>query len=265
MGSIIRLYRKLNLLSIDVAAASVLCCLFFAEALEVTADWISLSLLFITVWLVYATDHLGDAVNIQGTPVTKRHAFYKENFRVIVIACVPCAVTAAALLFFIRKEILLAGVVVGLFCALYLLLHTRLRCFKEAVAASLFSAGILVPLTLHAAEVIHHISLVVQFFTCALINLLVFSSFDIGSDRKHGAQSFPTVFGMGNTQAVVVALFVANSLCLALNGLHMASFLLWCNAAGHMILFSRRKFFCIGERFRLIGDALFLLPGLNLL
>jgi 1,4-dihydroxy-2-naphthoate octaprenyltransferase len=124
---------------------------------------------------------------------------------------------------------------------------------------------LLVPLSVNNKLSLSIILLILQFGITAWINLLLFSWIDKSKDEKDKHRSFATTFGSKATQRVLMFLFsivaILTVIQLAIFSLNrmtfvvlslMAMFLLW--------IFLKKDYFEKEDRYRLLGDAVFLLP-----
>ena len=75
---LVRLYRILNTLSLDVSIGAVISAMFFAEVLQVKILPYGLATLALTVWIIYTIDHLRDARAIGTKASTARHLFHQH-------------------------------------------------------------------------------------------------------------------------------------------------------------------------------------------
>jgi len=263
-----RLYRYFNLLSLDIAVGAVGGACYFARILEVDVRLSALASLGLTVWIIYTADHLLDARKISGRASTERHRFHQQHFRRLVVVVVLAGLVDFVLILFIKRAVLYGGFLMFAVVLLYLALHRRLGWLKEVVVALLYCGGVLLPsllvtpILLQAADYV----LFLLFFITALVNLLMFSWFDREYDLADRHQSFVTLMGAGRTFALLIMLFMLNAgLCaygLLVSGGYKAFLIpLLMNAVLGLILVFR-GWFAQHDRFRLLGDAVFLLPFL---
>jgi len=261
----------INLLSLDIAIGAVGGACYFARILEVKVTPYALASLGLTVWIIYTADHLLDARKIQGPASTNRHRFHQQHFRALAVAVIVAAVVDFVMILFIKRAVLYGGFMMFTVVLLYLALHRKLAWLKEVVVAVLYGAGVLLP-SLLVTPILLQIpdyALFVVFFITALINLLLFSWFDREYDLADRHQSFVTLMGVRRTLMLLLVLFVLNvGICvygLFIPG-YQGAFLipLLMNAVLGLIL-AFRGWFAYNDRFRLLGDAVFLLPFLYLL
>lgn len=271
MHSIIRFYHLLNTLSLDIVSGAVISALFFAKIFQVSIRPYGLISLGLTVWIIYTIDHLRDAKNISHQASSERHQFHQRNFRILTIGVGLALLLDVLTIFFIRKQILEWGLILFGVVVLYLIGQRSLRFAKEAFIACLYSCGVLLP-SLALTE-IHldpsHYLLITQFGIIAWINLLMFSWFDHASDQQDNQNSFVTIFGKSATQISLIALVVLN-FCLAaiqasVYGTTLPVFILLLMNTTLLMVFLFRNRLAKNDLYRLLGDAVFLLPVLFLL
>jgi 4-hydroxybenzoate polyprenyltransferase len=258
-------------LSLDVSIGAVLSALFFAQILHVSILPYGLATLALTVWIIYTIDHLRDARSIGAKASTARHLFHQRYFKALFILLILAIVVDGLLILFIRRQVFVYGVALGGIVGCYLVIQRGLYYLKEHFVALLYTLGVLLPsiaITSIPISNLHKI-LFGLFFLAALLNLMIFSWFDREKDIKDHRQSFVTLFGSRFTKGWICFLFavflllslwllvVSRTPALAAMFLLMGIVLL--------ILFVRADVFKHNESFRLIGDAIFFLPGVYIL
>lgn len=268
MNVIEKAYRFLNLLSIDIAIGAIACGMYFAWVLQVHVRPYAVASLGITVWIIYTADHLLDAWKVKGRASTERHRFHQDHFRVLTALVITAGVIDFILIFFIKRPVLYAGLYMIALVIVYLLFHNKLTFLKEVFVAVVYCVGVLLPsLTVTEVELeMKHYLLIISFFLIALINLLLFSLFDRYDDEQDKRQSFVTLFGELHSRTVIAALSIINLVLLlylfsqwkemlvVIIPLVMSLFLI--------IIMIFKNWFAINSRYRLLGDAVFLIPFL---
>jgi hypothetical protein len=270
MRQIIRLYRFFNILSIDVVAGAVISALFFAKIFQVQIRAYGLIALGLTVWGIYTLDHLRDAKKIKHAASTSRHRFHQRHFRSLTILLCAIGVMDLGSIIFIKKQVFEWGLLLGLFVGLYLLIQHYLRFLKEFFIALLYTGGVLLlALSTKSVELtsIQYL-IIVQFILIAWINLIMFSWFDQAYDQQDKQNSFVTILGGGPTKIVLYVLMFLNFglslLGLLLWGINFPMIILIAMNATLFLVFQFRKSLSKNDRYRLIGDAVFLFPALYL-
>ena len=266
MQRIISYYRYFNLLSLDVAMGATISALFLIKLFSVDIRLQGLLCLGLTVWLIYTMDHLVDASKLKSQASTKRHRFHQRNFRAILVLAVVILLTIIPLLFFIYKPVLSMGIGLGVLVVLYFIVQRKLSFLKELVGAMLYSVGVMLPVI--ALSELSYYSLIeipsILFFNTALINLVLFSWFDKDKDKLDNHPSLVTRVGDGMSKGILYFLFFVQMVLFVYalrNGI--SHLVLMVFAAMYLVLlliFVRSGWFAINDRYRLAGDAVFLLP-----
>lgn len=268
MLSILKFYRWLNILSIDVAIGAIVCGYFFSRIAEVTLRPAGLATLGLSVWIIYTTDHLVDALSLKGLASTARHRYHQLHFWELIIAEMLALVAVGILLFFIRPEVFLGGAVLLALVGIYMLVNRYLNYLKEIMVAVLYCAGILLPSGMRVEDPMAFLIRpeTTMLFLVALLNLLIFSWFEIETDREDGYPSFAGHFGARPTRKVIMILFIVQFL------IPLVSWIAGVFSSYQLILLSMTlvlgiifllpEYFGKSDRYRLLGDAIFLLPVL---
>jgi hypothetical protein len=271
MHLVIRFYRFLNTLSLDVVTGAVISALFFGKLFQVSIRPYGLIALGLTVWIIYTIDHLRDAKKIAHQASTERHRFHQRNFPLLIVGVGVALLLDVVTIFFIRKQILEWGLILFSIVILYLIGQRSLRFAKEVFIACLYSCGVLLP-SLALTEIqmdFSHYLIIIQFGIIAWINLLMFSWFDYEFDQHDNQNSFVTIFGKRITRMVLIGLVTLN-FCLAIilafvYGITLLVFILLLMNTTLLTVFLFRNRLAKNDLYRLLGDAVFLLPLLFLL
>ncbi|SHG93441.1 hypothetical protein SAMN04488109_2533 [Chryseolinea serpens] len=266
MTGFTRVYRYVNLLSLDIVAGAVVSALFFARVLDVTLRPVGLLALALTVWVIYTADHLKDARDIGRSASTSRHRFHQEHFRTLLIAAGLAVLVNMFIVFFLRKQIFVRGTVLAAGVGIYLIVQRYLKFLKEICIAFLYTCGVLLPsYTLTKVELVPaHYLLIVQFAMVAWLNLLIFSWFDREGDEKDKQTSFVTMLGEPITRAsiwcLIGSIFLVTSFSLYYAEMKPAVLIVATMGLVLALIFVFRETFARQDYYRLLGDAVFLLP-----
>lgn len=253
--------RILNILSIDVALGAMCGALFFAKILQVKVLVYGIVSLGLTVWIIYTIDHLLDARRIREQASTERHHFHQQHFNLLLRSVVFAVLLDAGLTFFMRERVLMGGMFLSGGVVVYLLMNRYLKILKEVMISILYTCGILMPSIMVTSFSVEEIPwvLVIQFVLTAFLNLLIFSWFDYENDLQDRTISFVTTVGKKRAGFFIIILFLLISASF-LYSPSPETFIILCIGWGHALLFSRQEYFRKNERYRSLGDALFLLP-----
>jgi hypothetical protein len=264
-----RIYQYINILSLDVAAGSVICALFFSRVFNAPVSLYALAALALTVWIIYTIDHLRDARIIPKPASTDRHRFHQETFTIILIILAAIILIDFAMTWYVPVPVLLHGFVLWLVVVVYLIFQRYLKFLKEVFVACLYTGGILLP-SLATAQSdllpVHYI-LIAQFCLTALINLLLFSLFDYEQDRHQHQHSFVTWFGPSSTRKGILLLGLLNVLsCFWLWSFDAkAAIILMLMNIMLLVILLFQKYFFSNNYYRIMGDAIFFIPVFYLL
>ena len=205
-----RLYRFLNLMSIDVAVGAMVSAAFLARILHVQLGTNSLASLGISVWIIYSADHLLDAHRLKRHASTKRHQFHQKYFRLVSSVVISAIVIDLILIQDIGESVIYLGTILVFTIVIYLLFQRWLGPFKELIGAALYSFGVLLPglSLLTAPATTSLVFIIVAFFLTALINLVLLAWFDLEHDLRDGHTSAAIFFGKHKSNVLLTVLFV---------------------------------------------------------
>lgn len=270
MRFLVHFLQHINILSIDIVLGSVASALFFGRIFHVHIKPIGLVALGLTVWAIYTIDHLRDARKIARPAATLRHRFHQENFRILSFLLCLAILADAVAIFFIRRQVFEWGLLLTSVVILYLIFHRSLQFLKELFVASLYTAGVLLlSVTVMAVDAnTQHYLMILQFLIAAWTNLVLFSWFDQAFDQRNDQNSFVTILGRKTAQTFLNYLFIVSFLLTIIQLIIatplMPVLILFLMNAALFLIFVFRKYLEKDDRYRLIGDAVFLFPSLLL-
>lgn len=257
------LYRTFSFLSLDVVAGAICSSFFFAKLYGTSLVPYGALILGITVWIIYTVDHLLDATRMRAKACTGRHIFHQRHFYLILVGVVSAALVDVILISALPWFVLFRGLVAGAVVTGYLVGQKRLYVFKELIAGVLYCVGILVPLEEFSTGIPALITF--QFFVVVLMNLLLFSWFDLDKDVRQNSLSAVAIIGRSNSRWVIVSLFVVDFVIAWYAGFQKPAVIILTMGALHLVVMSFEPFFQSRERYRAVADGLFFLPALYLL
>jgi hypothetical protein len=262
-------YRFINLLSIDVAIGAVVCAAFFARVLNVTVLPQGYVILGLVVWLIYTADHLLDAWSMKEAATSERHLFHQKNFLAILFAAIVLGIVALGLMFLIRVQLITAGIVFGIFVIAYLLVNRWLKYFKELVGSVLYTGGVLLPSwSLLEDPMNQDQQLYISIFAViALTNMLIFAFLSRNEDIMDKQKSIATILGESYMKWLIRFVIVSCFGLILLGAVYSITPELIVFIAMELILalIFELKYFYVNDRYRMYGDAIFLLPAIALL
>jgi len=270
-----KLYTYFQLLSLDVALGAAAMSLLFTHCISVSIYWENYLYLGLSVWLIYTLDHLMDVHKLGHTASTPRHRFHQTHFG-LIFNCwliIFIAVLSSALLV-LPTKVITTGLTLSLLVAIHILLVTffghRLSFFiqKEFVIALIYTIGVsFAPIVLFQNEwQLHYTLTVINVFILALINLLTFSLFEKKHDQWDSKTSFARYFGAKITKRSLACLF-AILFCIAIYNFYTLPASRWVlqlvlNGMGFslLLIFLKKSYFQSNERYRVLGDLVFMYP-----
>lgn len=265
-------YRLINVLSIDIASGAVVSALFFGKLLNVTILPFALVALWLTVWIIYTADHLRDAKTIRHRASSDRHRFHQKHFKTLFVLMGIAIAADAGLMLFMRTLVFEWGLVLAAVVLVYFIIQRYLKIFKELFIAFLYTCGVLLPsVSVILVPILWYQEVVmIQFGLLAFTNLLIFSWFDAEDDLADHQESFATIAGKSFTSICIWTISVVNVL--------LGTVLIWTSRFYPepviiiigmnivlAVLFKAFDWVRHHNRYRLIGDAVFLLPVIYLL
>lgn len=257
-------------LNLDTALGAVASSYYFVRLLQVTLPAVVALTLALAVLAIYNFDHLMDAARLTGQALTARHRFYQQNFRWLVYYQVVLMALLMTLSFLLPHAVLRIGVGLGGLVLIYFLLLFGRRAsgflFKEVFIAVVFVLGALLPpLSLaHAGTWPVIIRPAGQFILLAVANTLLFAWYDYEVDLQETHTSIALTLGKKRLKRLVYAIFMVFLMAGAVraNGAALcAQIILWLMWLALLLLALFPQFFSRHERFRIFGEAVFLLPA----
>lgn len=272
-------YEFIQVLSLDVVAGAIIGALFLAKHIGVILPHSTLIALGSSVWIIYTVDHLLDAQATQHKAHTLRHRFHQKFSKQLTLVTISIALLSSTCLWFLPSSTLYYGLalcgIVGCYFVILKVFAGNLSAFKELSIAIIYTIGIFIaPISLfnwNSPELV--ILCFLQYLLLACINLFEFSLFDEESDKNDGHSSVVSRLGKKRTeQGIVIFLLLFFSITAyifltdeSINenlSFHIVFFLM---GSVLSIIFLKQSFFKKYQQYRILGDAVFLLPIIDLL
>ncbi|MDW3208810.1 MAG: UbiA family prenyltransferase [Reichenbachiella sp.] len=262
----------LRWLSLDVVTGGVIFSLAIGKVVNADLHWSIPTALGCCIWLIYTLDHLIDGNSSERDPSMKRHAFHKKFRKPIFIVFVLVACFGLRILSFLPYQTLILGCVLLGLVGLYFLSIWLFKIYfaKEIFIAVLYSCGVFLgSFSLKPDMDLVIYLLFMQTVLMASINLLLFSFYEVAHDTQDGHQSWATHFGVVKTLNHLLLLLVLLGLSigsvfffsLSLNQFLLTTIFIVMSLILAAIYFAP-QWFKKNERFRWVGDLVFLFPGL---
>lgn len=271
------MYKRIQLLSLDVVLGALGCGVMAAYLLEVQLPEIWWICFPIAVWVLYTADHLLDAARLGEHATSERHRYHVRCFRPISI--IWLLLTGCCLFLFpwvVPRAYLWLAIAAGAIAAIHFWLVWLVRdrvtpwLAKEVGVALVYTCGVWGGSVVLAPEPADWklILVMTQFFFLALINLLTFGVYEELSDEQDGFTSWAR--GLGNKMSHRILLTMAFAIGMIggfvlffwsgsekiwfVEGVYglMGALLIW-------VARDPRKF-SVNDRYRAIADGVFLIP-----
>ncbi len=270
------LYRYIQALSIDVAIGAIVMSAWVAQCLQVTMHWSVYVSMGLCTWLVYTLDHLMDAKDLAKNAVTFRHSIHVRYFKGITYSWI--GVLVGSLLIVVRYlplQTILFGLgaltIVTIHFVLVYLLGKRISVLvhKELGVALAYAFGVFVgPASYVGFSGVMPWMLFGSIFFIALLNLILFSYFDYEADQNQGQTSIVRGMGLKRSMLLIGFVSVLGLICASYSlfeGSYSLFYVLLAILIALLIMIPYKAYFGIGDRYRILGDGVFLLPAVFLL
>lgn len=259
-------YRYFRWLSLDIVLGAIL---FLAYLIKYYQLHVGLSTYFAlgsAIWLIYTADHLIDARNTPN-PSTERHRFHKKYFHLFVFVGGMVLSMALFNLYFLDIRIIRSGAILSAVSVAYLTLvfFVRRLWIKEVLVALVYACGIyLAPLTLigWSGDSLYPLF---QLSGVALLNLMIFSRYDLEKDLKDGFHSLTIRLGKAKSKRLIWLLATGLLISVMIADYAHLQAIYGTMTLLLIVIDLWPAYFMSNERFRTLGDGIFYLPGLLLL
>ena len=264
-----QLYQYIRILSLDVVAGACISSLFIARLLNVDLPFSVVLALGLAVWIIYTLDHLIDGVKIGHEAGSIRHRFHQKHASTIALFLVTALAISGINLFYLPVPTLKIGMSMVILVVIYFVILQAFRSrnifFKESSISLIYTCGLFVgPLSLSASWSVTVIPVFLQFLGLSLANLLLFSLLEHEMDKKDGHSSIVLSFGEERVKILswmAILLVWAMALLQVSMGMDLsipALISLMAFLLGLILL--RPGYFLEQERYRIVGDGIFLIP-----
>jgi len=271
-------HKTIQTLSIDVVAGALCVGYFASRILEVEPNPIWWLIFPSAVWSFYTLDHLIDGYKSKGKTGIYRHRFHYQYRKPLFIFSVFFGFAALVLsLLFLDREIIILGLFMGVLVASYFLAlffwgaKKLLLLQKELVIALVYVLGIwLAPLVWSGQFPGTFFIIVLSVFLfLAWAEGIMASWFDYENDVKEKHSSFTVLFGKQFSRRflivihILIFLIIKASIFFITTNLQFAALMILAFMNLMLLLIILYPdWFQKDERYRIVGESVFLLPAL---
>ncbi len=259
------LSNYISLLNLDIAIGACINCYFFQWITQIELSIGIYILLFNTIWAIYTLDRIFD-IGMPNFPQTARHLFHRKNQKNLIIIVSLLVIVNLWILIYSPLAIIVNGMIVAIIISAYLLAVKFWKKFvpKELLIALLYTTGVaLAPLsTLGYIPPFLYVVLI-QHTLIALLNLLIFSSYEINIDQQSEQFNLAHTLGKKRTKLLfflLILLSVLLILTIGINGQIIVSITFFAMLVLLIVVGITPSYFKKHERYRFWADAAFLIP-----
>lgn len=252
---------------------------FVSKVLDVSPPLLWWPVLATTVWIIYTIDHLMDGYkNVNTQSIIVRHNYHFKHKKVMLILLVTLsAFTLWASFTFMNTKIILNGIVLFFLIILYFgLVHffqnkSNHYFHKELFNALAYMAGIILAPSIWKDTTwsTYQILILIGLVLLVWAEGVMASWFDFENDLHDGHKSFATAFTKVNTKYFLVALHIMIFILLKIavfyinNWLQFSAILIEAVMnLGLLLIILFPKKMIINDRYRILGEMIFWLPGI---
>jgi 4-hydroxybenzoate polyprenyltransferase len=271
------MYKTIQILSLDVAAGACLMTHWVATVGGVALPWSIYFALFCATWLVYTVDHLMDAVVIDAQKeVSVRHLFHKKHQQSLWLLWVMVLVSSSFVsVLYLPESTIRWGLWVVMMAIAHMVLvklfgnKNSVFIQKELGVALGYTLGVCIgPFSMLPHDTFFSLSLITGFIFCvSLANVLLFSLYDHKIDREQKLTSIIQNIGKKGTVIILYAL-LGIACCIALVFFFKGNELsggIALSMTGSLVFLLLFPSWFEHERYRILGDSIFLYPVILLL
>ena len=226
-------------------------------------------ILGLSVWIIYVLDRLLDNQKLDFN-LTERHLFHRENAKILWYFIGFLVTICTILVFYLPQNIIIFGIIISSLTGIYLLIigkissNNNFQHYKELITTFVYVSAVFGTTVLHNLQSSSFfIGLV--FLLIVFQNLLLFSL----SELKKNIHSFNLAehFGIKKSNSILVAItfiiLIFSFILIDFSTFNYQNKVVFIEIIMSLILLLINQFdnfFLINDRYRWVGDGVFLLP-----
>ncbi len=226
-------------------------------------------ILGLSVWIIYVLDRLLDNQKLDFN-LTERHIFHQENAKILWYFLELLVIICFIILFYLPISIIIFGVLISSLTGIYLFIISKISTknnfqhYKEPITAFVYVSAVFGTTVLHNPQIP---SLLIGFIFLLIVfqNLLLFSLSEFKKCDK--SYNLAVRFGIKKSNFIIVVITcIIIILGSSLTGLYMTNYqnkVVFIEIIMSIILLIMNQFdtfFIKNDRYRWVGDGIFLLP-----
>ena len=267
----IKFFKILHLLSFEVVLGAVVCNIMFWKLNKIPPKHFSIIVIVLgfSVWIIYVLDRLLDNQKLDFTP-TERHIFHRQNAQILWYFIGFLTFLCTILIFYLPYNILIFGIIISSLTGIYLFIISKISSknnfqhYKEPITAFVYVSAVFGTTILHNPQ---NYSLLIGFIFLLIVfqNLLLFSLSEF--KRNINSINLAQHFGVKKSNLIIVAI----TFMIIILGVYLiyfstskyenkVVFLEIIMSTILLIINHFDNFFLVNDRYRWVGDGIFLLP-----
>ncbi len=210
---IIRTLYFIRLFSLDIVAGAIAALVFSASVLGIDLHRSYYTIMALTVWLIYTTDHLMDGSRTHGKSESEiRNFFYNYKIPIILVFLVILILDFRLIVYRLDEKVVQFGMGVGIATVLYLLMNRyydgaqKWLFIKELWIAIIYTLAIWGGTVILAGDTLNttQFMIIASFGLIIFGNVLLYSIFERELDAQENNKSLVRDFGLPVTLNITV-------------------------------------------------------------
>ena len=210
---LLQIIRTIRLFSLDIVAGALAALVYSASVMGIELPRSYYLIMALTVWMIYAADHLMDGAKTRGKSDSGTHNFfYTYKIPVILVFLIVLIFDFRLILYRLDHKIIEFGMAPGMAAVAYLILNRyygdapKWYFIKEPWIALIYTIAIWGGPIIIAGDRVNpaQIIIIISFFLLIMSNVLIYSIYEREEDARQGNKSFVKDFGLRAAVNMVV-------------------------------------------------------------
>ncbi len=268
-----KLFYIIRLFSLDIVAGALAALAFAASVMEADLKLSYYLIMGLTVWLIYAADHLMDGAKTRGKSDSETaNFFYTYKIPIILVFLIILVLDFRLIVYILDEKIVQFGMGPGIAAVIYLLMNRyydgaqKWLFIKELWVAIIYTLAIWGGPVIFGGDTVNAVQMmmIASFGLIVLGNVLIYSIYERESDIRDNNKSIVRDFGLpaavnGATLALTISMLTALTAYILMGASlpHILPLLLI--SASMLLILSFPAVFSKGKRYGIFADLVLLL------
>ena len=218
-----KLFYIIRLFSLDIVAGALAALAFAASVMEADLKLSYYLIMGLTVWLIYAADHLMDGAKTRGKSDSETaNFFYTYKIPIILVFLIILVLDFRLIVYILDEKIVQFGMGPGIAAVIYLLMNRyydgaqKWLFIKELWVAIIYTLAIWGGPVIFGGDTVNAVQMmmIASFGLIVLGNVLIYSIYERESDIRDNNKSIVRDFGLpaavnGATLALTISMLTA--------------------------------------------------------